>query len=177
MRAAVVISAAISFAAMYTSNAARAELICLHPVPLTIKELTDKHKAGLISEEVLDANSDYLTLRYCAVTNGELAAVSGVPLGDGCDMKWGYRLGELVYWSVCATQDQTQVRPAPLKQQKPRTSQRGSSLAAEISCCIRKMNRARRPGSGFVQQSWTADQVVSACRYIVPAGNRGWCSR
>jgi hypothetical protein len=87
---------------LFCSGTSKAELICIHPVPLTIKELVDKHKANLISEEVLKLNIDYLTLKYCAAaTINDLTVVSSVPLGDGCEMKSGNRLGELVYWTTC----------------------------------------------------------------------------
>ena len=45
---------------------------------------------------------DVLTLKYCAAAAiQDLTAVSSVPLGDGCEMKSGNRLGELVYWTTC----------------------------------------------------------------------------
>jgi hypothetical protein len=87
---------------VFCSDTSKAELICIHPVPLTIKELVDKQKAGHISDEVMKLNIDYLTLKYCAAATMEnLTAVSSVPLGDGCEMKSGNRLGELVYWTTC----------------------------------------------------------------------------
>lgn len=77
------------------------ELVCIHPIPLTIKELADKHESGALSEDQFKLNTEYLTLKYCAVVDETPSAASSVPLGSGCEMKWGSRLGETVYWSNC----------------------------------------------------------------------------
>jgi|SRR5687767_10738029 hypothetical protein len=80
---------------------AATQIICIQPVPRTIKELVEKQKAGEISEEILRINIEYLLLKYCASTD-EIITPSGVTsLGDGCEMKMGFRLNEFVYWAAC----------------------------------------------------------------------------
>lgn len=92
----------LAFVSLYQNVAvAGNQLVCIHPVPLTIKELIDKQAVGTLSEEAMHANVDYLTLKYCAVVDEVPNAASSVSLGHGCDMKWGPRLGETVYWATC----------------------------------------------------------------------------
>lgn len=85
----------------------QAETVCIRPVQLTIKELADRQSAGVISEDVVQQNKDYLFGKYCATTDEVIASTSSILLGDRCELKSGYRLGELVYWSACLDPDQS----------------------------------------------------------------------
>ena len=98
--------AAIPLCAVLWSSACNAELICIHPIPLAIRELTEKRKLGLISEDLLHKNAEYLILKYCAATEERITPVSTLTIGYGCEMKSGYRLGDLVYWATCNTTGQ-----------------------------------------------------------------------
>jgi hypothetical protein len=119
---------------LFCSGTSKAELICIHPVPLTIKELVDKQKANLISEEVLKLNIDYLTLKYCAAaTINDLTAVSSVPLGDGCEMKSGNRLGELVYWTTCNADQNIETGKGKGKEKSGAGS---DSIKSLVECCL-----------------------------------------
>ena len=79
----------------------KAEIVCIHPIPLTIKELAEKEKTGVISHQVAQLNASYLISKYCDKVTEPLKAVSSVSLGGECEMEWGHRLGETVYWATC----------------------------------------------------------------------------
>lgn len=81
----------------------KAEIVCIHPIPLTIKELAAKESTGVITHQAAELNASYLISKYCDRIDGPLEAASSVPLGGGCEMKWGSRLGETVYWATCDT--------------------------------------------------------------------------
>jgi hypothetical protein len=69
-----------------------------------------KQKAGSITEEMLQLNSEYLIKKYCAKTTETPNFASSLSLGEDCEMRWGDRFGETVYWTSCSTFD----RPPPL---------------------------------------------------------------
>jgi hypothetical protein len=133
MRIHTTASACVFLCSVLFSGESNAELICIHPVPLTIKELVDKQKSGLISEEILELNTEFLILKYCAATDDGIPAVSSVALGDGCEMKWGYRLGELVYWATCSTDQNIEAKKNEGKE-KPNPS--GGSMQSLVECCL-----------------------------------------
>lgn len=86
---------------MARPDAAAADTICIHPVPLTIKEFTDREKAGLMTAESVQLSAEYLTLKYCAAIDKTPAVISSVDLGGGCEMQSGLHQKEIVYWASC----------------------------------------------------------------------------
>lgn len=58
--------------------------------------------AGAITHQTAQLNASYLISKYCDRVDDPLKSVSGVSLGGGCEMKWGNRLGETVYWATCS---------------------------------------------------------------------------
>jgi hypothetical protein len=176
MRLAYLTIGALTYlASICVPNVVKAELICVHPVPLTIKELAEKRKADVISDEIMELNSEYLTLKYCAITGESLTAVSSVTLGDGCEMKWGYRLGELVYWSACKTADLPETRPDKLTRPTA-PGERKSSIAQEIKCCvqhwIRRQGGRVAPEGQSTHDFKSRSDLLLTCREGVP--RRSW---
>ncbi|WP_156795410.1 hypothetical protein [Bradyrhizobium icense] len=152
----MIVSAGIYLGGALCSGASKADLICIHPIPLTIKELVEKQKSGLISEELLKRNAEYLVLKYCAATADRIPAVSSVALGDGCEMKWGDRLGERVYWATCNTTDEnveadknkatsTLTLPVP-RPSSPRRPETRVTFEQNLQCCVRHWT-SRQGGS------------------------------
>jgi hypothetical protein len=91
----------------------KAEIVCIHPIPLTIKELAEKEKTGVISHQVAQLNASYLISKYCDKVTEPLKAVSSVSLGGECEMEWGHRLGETVYWATCNAGKKFRERTSP----------------------------------------------------------------
>lgn len=130
----IMASAIVCLCGVLCAGASKAELICIHPVPLTIKELVNKQKSGLISEELLKQNTEYLILKYCAISEDRIPTASSVAIGGGCEMKEGYRLGELVYWAECDATDQNIDAKRNEAKEKPILS--GNSLESLVECCL-----------------------------------------
>lgn len=99
---------------MARPEAATADTICIHPVPLTIKEFTDREKAGLMTAESVQMSAEYLTLKYCAAIDKTPAVISSVDLGGGCEMQSGLHQKEIVYWASCLSgiPDVSSAKPA-----------------------------------------------------------------
>lgn len=170
----------ICLCCMRSSGASKADFICIHPVPLTIKELVEKQKSGLISEELLEKNTEYLVLKYCAATDEAIQAVASVALGDGCEMKWGYRLGELVYWASCSAIDQgskpdqgSTSDQAESKKTKPKQL----SAAQHLRNCL--ADYVRRKGNFVPEGQSTAyvkslSDMTSMCQFAIAHRNYYW---
>jgi len=125
--------AGVFLCSVLSSRETQAGLFCIHPVPLTIKELVEKQKSGVISKELLEVNSEYLLLKYCAASDDRISAMSSVTLGDSCEMRSGYRLGELVYWATCKATD-------PIETQKSKGKEKlnagKDSMESLVECCL-----------------------------------------
>jgi hypothetical protein len=87
---------------MIWPHQARAELVCVHPVPLTLKEMTDRQELGLVSDDVVQANTKTLIEKYCVEVKEPPKAIASIRLNQSCEMRLGYQGKEIVYWSICA---------------------------------------------------------------------------
>jgi hypothetical protein len=145
------------------SEASGSTLVCIKPIPLTIKEMSDRASAGLMSEDALQANTAYLTNRYCAITNENLVPASTVALGNDCELNQGARLGELVYWATC---DEKREQAA---------SEAAKSQATRRNRCIERcvtetMRHARNETGMYLDNSknpirnWTASKARENCQ-------------
>lgn len=168
------------------ASASNVELICIHPVPLTVKELVDKQKANLISQEVMKLNIQYLMLKYCAATNvQDLITLSSVPLGDGCEMKSGNRLGELVYWTTCNALDASNVvkknEAPPVDQnvsagdtnKKTRRKAAATPLQECLDAYVRRHGPFRPEGHSNYDFKSRSD-MTSMCRFAISKRNYYW---
>lgn len=132
------------------SFSCRAELICIHPIHLTIKEILERQSAGLIPPEAAKLNIEYLMAKYCAKTDEILNAHSSVPLGDACEMMWADRLGEAVYWAACKLEKNQSPASSPRRAPSVKKERRIKGASAgnysrRVQCCIAIQ---RRLGTG-----------------------------
>jgi hypothetical protein len=155
------------------SGAHSATLICIQPVPLTIKEMADRQQAGLMSEDAVRSNAEYLTERYCAASSDAPAEASAASLGNGCQMKWGYRLGELVYWATCdEKEEQTTSVTAPLAQQSKQP--RSASLLQECLAAYVRRNGRFRPEGTSTGDFKSRSDMAGMCQFAIAHGNYYW---
>lgn len=156
------------------SSASKAELICIHPVPLTIKELVDKQNSDLISKELLRQNTEYLILKYCAATEEVIQPVASVALGDGCEMKSGYRLGGLVHWTTCSATDQSINVPAgEPKKMKPKQLTTSQHLRNCLADYVRRKGTFVPEGQSTAYVKSLSD-MTEMCKFAIAHQNYYW---
>jgi hypothetical protein len=87
--------------ALPAANSTPTTPVCIVPVPIAIKNLSDLANSRPSERQRAVGNINHLILRYCRGVEEAPEADNSIELGDGCYQQTGVLNGERVYWARC----------------------------------------------------------------------------